>query len=173
MERVLTLNASYMPLGVIGWQRAVCLLCKGVAYVVEESERIVRSPSMEIRVPAIVRLASNVFVGKHRVRLNRRNVFHRDDYTCQYCGKKFPASKLNLDHVIPASQGGKKVWSNIVTSCVEDNSRKAGRTPREAGMRLIRAPQPPTWTVADKVSTIMSDAVPESWKMFLPQLKKR
>jgi 5-methylcytosine-specific restriction endonuclease McrA len=79
------------------------------------------------------------------VRFSRHNIFTRDDHTCQYCGGLFARAELNLDHVVPRSQGGKTNWENVVTSCVSCNSRKGGRTPVQAGIRLVRPPRKPTW----------------------------
>ena len=172
MDRILVLNASYMPLGMVTWMKAICLLWQDKAEVVEAGERIVRSPSLEMQVPSIVRLTSQVPFHRRRTRLSRTNLLRRDDYTCQYCGKRLPASELNMDHVIPRSRGGRPSWTNIVTACVKDNHRKGSKTPAEAGMRLLREPRKPSWSVADEIRLAVP-AVPESWKIYLPSRRRR
>jgi 5-methylcytosine-specific restriction endonuclease McrA len=96
-----------------------------------------------VLVPAVVRLMKFDKVRRPTVRMSRRNVYLRDNYTCQYTGKKLPASQLNLDHVVPTSRGGKTTWENVVCCSIEVNSKKGGRTPREAGLKLIREPKRP------------------------------
>ena len=99
------------------------------------------------------------------VKLNRRNLFARDQNRCQYCGKKFPSSELSLDHVIPRSQGGPNTWENIVCACVRCNVRKGGRTPEQAQMRLISPARKPR---RSPILTIkLSDSRYASWKQFL------
>jgi 5-methylcytosine-specific restriction endonuclease McrA len=102
--------------------------------------------SRRIRVPRVVVLVAYEHLPKARVRFSRFNIYARDDSTCQYCGRRFPRSDLNLDHVVPRSRGGSTNWENVVCSCVPCNLRKGGRTPEEAGMRLLRHPARPRWT---------------------------
>ncbi len=96
-------------------------------------------------VPRIIRLTSSSYFpdGKKQLRPTRQNVLLRDENTCQYCGKTPSKKELNLDHVVPKSKGGKNTWKNLVTSCKRCNSRKADRTPNEAGMKLLRNPFKP------------------------------
>ena len=77
------------------------------------------------------------------MKFNRRNVFARDANRCQYCNRRFPTSELTLDHVVPRSRGGGTTWDNLVCACVACNSRKGGRSPREAGLKLVRKPERP------------------------------
>jgi 5-methylcytosine-specific restriction endonuclease McrA len=167
-SRILMLNSSYLPLGVVTWMKAVRLLWQGKAHVVAETDRVIRSPSTEMKLPSIIRMITNVFVTKTRIRLNRKNVFMRDGYTCQYCGLKFEARHLNLDHVVPISKGGKRIWSNIVTACISDNTKKGSRTPSEAGMELLSKPSLPNWTIFDTISSSINGVVPTGWKDYLP-----
>ncbi|MCG8511991.1 MAG: HNH endonuclease [Rhodospirillales bacterium] len=104
---------------------------------------VVRTVREEILVPAIIRLLRMNRSHKRCVRLSRRNIYLRDNYTCQYTGKRLPASELNLDHVIPQSRGGRSTWDNLVCCSVEVNSLKGNRTPVEAGLALIRQPRKP------------------------------
>src|SRR2546423_2941722 len=95
----------------------------------------------------------------------RRNIFARDNNQCQFCGKKFPTSELSLDHVVPRSQGGGSTWENIVCACVACNVKKGGRTPREAGMHLIRKPEKPKRS--PMLNLKLTNRKYQSWKTFL------
>ncbi len=118
-----------------------------------------------IVVPRIVRVLTFAKLPRQEVKFNRRNIFARDNNTCQYCGKRFSPSDLSLDHVTPKFQGGVSNWENIVCACLKCNVRKGGRTPAEAGVRLIR---PPTRPRRNPVVTIkLSDHRYASWKQFL------
>lgn len=104
---------------------------------------IVKTVSDSVLVPLVVRLLRFDRVRRPTLRMSRRNVYLRDNYTCQYTGKRLPASKLNLDHVVPASRGGKTTWDNLVCCSIEVNTTKGNRTPQEAGLKLIREPKRP------------------------------
>jgi 5-methylcytosine-specific restriction endonuclease McrA len=140
MSHALVLNASFEPLHIVTWQRAIQLLFQGKVEVVEESDQEVRTVRMTIRVPAVLRLLTYVPLTKKKqiVRFSRANVFLRDHGVCQYCGHQYAKNQLTLDHVIPIVQGGKKSWENIVTACKPCNQRKGGRTPNQAGKYSIR-----------------------------------
>jgi len=103
----------------------------------------VKTVTREILVPAVVRLLKFDRVRRATVRLSRRNVYLRDNYTCQYTGRRLPTSELNLDHVVPTSRGGRTCWENIVCCSVAINTRKSNKTPTEAGLKLIRQPKKP------------------------------
>ncbi len=144
--RALLLNASFQPLQVIPWQKALQLFFSGKVEVVESSDRTIRSVSISIRMPVVIRLLKYVPPGrKNIVRFSRNNVFLRDHHTCQYCGKKPQQSQLTMDHVIPVVKGGPKTWENIVTACHSCNVKKGGRTPDEAQMKLRKPPKQPIW----------------------------
>ncbi len=191
-SNVLALNRLYLAIHIISAKRAFCLLCKGLAEVVDstdgqfitydftswqevsEHRRIyargpnddwVRTVSTEIQVPRIIRLLSYERMPKHTVKFNRRNIFARDHNQCQYCGKRFPTTDLSLDHVIPRSQGGAATWDNIVCACLACNIKKGGRTPKQANIKLIRKPEKP------KRSPLLSQKLTQekyqSWKSFL------
>lgn len=161
--KVLVLNRSYFPVHVTSVRRAVCLLYQGIAKAVDHQYRTFDFNSWSdlaavrdddtislvdrvIRVPRVILLIGYDRVPKRQVRFSRFNVFSRDNNTCQYCGEKLPRSELNLDHVVPRSQGGLSTWENMVCSCFTCNRVKGGRMPEEAGMRLIRKPFRPEWT---------------------------
>lgn len=162
------LNASFEPLHIVTWQRAIQLLFQGKVEVVEESEHEVRTVRFTIKVPAVLRLLNYVHLGRKKeiVRFSRINIFLRDQAVCQYCGKSFGKSHLTLDHVIPIVQGGKKCWENIVTACKPCNQRKGGRTPGQAGMQLIRKPRKPVWLPAAGLQMGVT-RTPERWKIYL------
>ncbi len=140
MAKALVLNATYEPLSVVSRRRAVVLLLREKADVVELDEEVWHSERADHWVPSVIRLRTFVKVPyARRVPLNRRAVFLRDSDQCQYCSR--PAE--NIDHVIPRSQGGPHTWENVVASCRRCNTRKGGRTPDQAGLRLLRPPRAP------------------------------
>ncbi len=141
------LNATYEPLSVVPARRAVVLVLLERAEVVESNGHIYRSEHVIIDAPSVIKLRRFVKVRfDRRTPLNRRAVFLRDDHSCQYCGR--PAE--NLDHVVPRTQGGTHTWDNVVAACRRCNTRKGGRTPEQAGLSLVRVPQPPRsgWAMA-------------------------
>jgi 5-methylcytosine-specific restriction endonuclease McrA len=168
MGHALVLNASFEPLHIVTWQRAIQLLFQGKVEVIEESEREIRTVRMTIRAPAVLRLLSYVPIArkKHIVRFSRANIFLRDNHACQYCGGHFGKTQLTLDHVIPIVQGGKKSWDNIVTACKPCNQRKGGRTPAQAHMQLVRKPRQPNWLPTASL-TLGVTRTPERWKIYL------
>lgn len=125
----------------------------------------VRTVRMQIAVPKVIRLLGYDRLPKQNVKLNRRNIFARDSSTCQFCGVRFPTSELSLDHVTPRSQGGKSTWENLVCCCVRCNARKGGRTPRGAGMKLIRRPVKPKRNPV--ISLRLGSDKYASWRAFL------
>ena len=187
---VLVLNKDWAPLRVVEGAKALGYLVRGVAEAIDvdstgfpthgfesweelselraafEPDRhtFVRTVRNRLLVPVIVRMTRYDKRRRHRARLNRRNIFARDKTTCQYCGRKPPSIELNIDHVVPRCQGGTSTWSNLVCSCVACNTRKAGRTPEQAQMRLIREPQQVPY--AHDVPRIRHD----SWKHFVDDL---
>ena len=188
---VLVLNRFFMAIHVISVRRAFCLLCKELAEVVNvengqyatydfvswrevsefrarfkgPNEDWIRTVHFEIQVPRIIRLLIYEKLPKQTVKFNRRNIFARDSNRCQYCGRKFATQDLSLDHVVPRSRGGQSTWANIVCACLKCNVRKGGRTPREAGMTLVRQPEKPRRS--PMLNLKLSNAKYQSWKSFL------
>ncbi|RLA94086.1 MAG: HNH endonuclease [Deltaproteobacteria bacterium] len=162
MQYTLLLNATYEPLRVISWKKAVVLVILGKVEVIEEYDREIRSVSFSIKLPSVVRLLRYVRRGGAEVKFSRRNIYARDGYRCQYCGRQFPYDELTCDHVIPRSRGGRTEWTNVVTCCRECNHRKGGRTPEEAGMRLLRQPKRPAWLPFIRITIRMKNP-PRSW----------
>lgn len=162
-SKVLVLNRSFLPVHITSVKRAFCLLYQGLAQAVDQQYRTFDFESWAalsasihdekigcvgraILIPRVILLLAYDRVPKRHVRFSRFNIYNRDKNTCQYCGRVFPRSELNLDHVIPRSQGGRSTWDNVVCSCQGCNRRKGGRTPEQAGMRLLRRPRKPEWT---------------------------
>jgi 5-methylcytosine-specific restriction endonuclease McrA len=188
---VLILNRYYMAIRVINVRRALTLLYRGCAEVItiedsqynnfdfdawcevsqilslekQPGEDYIQAVSFEIQVPRIVRLTRYDKLPQSTVRFNRKNLFARDDHQCQYCGQTRPVGQLSLDHVVPRSLGGKTTWENIVCSCMKCNSRKGGRTPVQAGMKLLSKPVKPRSNPT--MSVPLNDPRYDSWKTFL------
>ena len=168
MEQTLLLNATYEPLKVVHWQKAITLWCQGKVEIIASHDREIRAVSFSLRLPSVIRLLRYVRIKKRfdYVPFSRANIYARDAYTCQYCGDQLPTQELTFDHVIPVSQGGRKDWENIVTCCVSCNRRKGGRTPEEARMRLVRPPRRPDSAPAIRITIGLRNA-PDSWRDYL------
>lgn len=167
MEYTLLLNATYEPLDVVHWQRAMTLWCQGKVEIVETHNTEVRSVSFTFKLPAVVRLLRFVRNKRRKVvQFTRSNIYTRDNYTCQYCQESFPTNDLTFDHVLPVSQGGQRSWDNIVTCCVPCNRAKGSRTPEQAGMTLQRPPAQPKYSPTFRITFGMR-STPENWRSFL------
>ncbi len=192
---VLALNRLYVAVQIVTARRALCLLWKGLAEVVSvengtyisydfqswreiselkaalnekgSEEDWIKAVNFEIEVPRTIRLLQYDRIPKNVIKFNRRNIFLRDGNRCQYCGRRFATQDLSLDHVIPRSQGGQSTWENVVCACLRCNVRKGGRTPQQAGMKLIRQPKKPTRNPL--VSAKIQSRKYESWKNFLDE----
>ncbi len=160
-SKTLVLNRSFLPIHITSVRRACVLLYQGVARAVDSEYQTfdfaawcARDPGPEriglvngsMPVPRVILLVSYDRVPRRHVRFTRHNVYARDRDTCQYCARRLPRSELNLDHVVPRSQGGQSTWDNVVCSCHPCNRRKGGRTPEQSGIRLLRKPTRPAWT---------------------------
>ena len=168
MEQTLLLNATYEPLKIVDWRKAITLWCQGKVEVISEYDTEVRSVSLTFKLPSVIRLLRYITIRKRfdYVPFSRANIYARDGQRCQYCGDDFPVSELTFDHVVPVSQGGRKDWENIVTSCVTCNRRKGGRTPGQARMRVVRPPCRPTRPPVVRLTLGLRNA-PESWRDYL------
>ena len=166
MEQVLLLNITYAPLRIINWKRAITLLTLGKVEVLEQYDREIHSVSFSIRLPSVVRLLRFVKKPKFPVKFSRQNIYIRDNYRCQYCGRELPPDKLTWDHVIPKARGGKTEWENIVTCCMDCNRNKGGKMPAEASMKLIGKPCIPEWLPVIKI-TLGLRVMPKSWRDYL------
>ncbi len=163
---VLMLNQSYEPLCHIDWQRAITLVFSGKAEILEEYEKLLHSVKMSIKAPAVIRLLNHARVRRTSAKFTRENLFSRDGFVCQYCYQKFAANKLTFDHVVPIAHGGRKTWDNIVTACEPCNTRKEGRTPDQAGMKLLKTPRQPAWSHTINIMIGVKET-PSVWKNYL------
>ena len=144
MMSVLLLNTTYEPMHVVTLRRAVALVLQEKAHLVEASEQMVRSPSLAMPEPLVIRLRGRVATRRQRsLALSRTAILLRYACTCQFCGVTLPAARLTIDHVLPQSRGGGWAWTNLVAACPACNATKANRTPAEAGMTLLRQPGKP------------------------------
>ncbi|MCK5313952.1 MAG: HNH endonuclease [Anaerolineales bacterium] len=138
---VLVLNANFEPINVCTTRRAIGLVLSRKANLVLNGRGLIRTVSRTYPRPSIIRLEKMVKRPRPRVRLAKREVLRRDNYTCQYCGRHVPY--LTIDHIIPRRLGGKHSWENLVAACPSCNHRKGGRTIEQAHMRLLRSPKEP------------------------------
>lgn len=167
MEQTLLLNASYEPLKVVTWQRAMTLFYQGKAEIVDTHDREVRAVSFAFKLPSVARLLRFVKVKRRSVvPFTRANIYARDNHTCQYCSVQFLPDDLTFDHVVPVAHGGTRGWENIVTCCVPCNRKKGARTPQEAGMTLRGTPKRPVVLPTLRVSVGFYKQ-PESWRSWL------
>jgi 5-methylcytosine-specific restriction endonuclease McrA len=166
MEKTLLLNITYEPLRVISWQKAITLLTLGKVEVVEEYDREIHSVSFSIKMPSVVRLLRLVKWRERPIKFSRKNIYARDHGMCQYCGTNLRRQEITYDHVIPKSQGGETSWENVVTCCIECNSQKGGKTPKQAGMKLLKRPKRPRWNTSLRI-TIGLKSAPANWRDYL------
>jgi 5-methylcytosine-specific restriction endonuclease McrA len=194
-SKVLVLNRLYRPIGVITARDAFVKLYIEIAEVVTvengsysnydfnswadisdlrekleelgDLDDVVYTERLTLIVPRVIRLIKYDRMPKQTLKLTRRNVYIRDENTCQYCGKKLPTDKLNIDHVVPKSQGGKNTWENLVCSCFNCNSKKAGKTPVQARMKLKKPALKPKFNPALKVH--ISSRKYEAWTSFISE----
>lgn len=182
-DGVLILNRSWLAVHVASVRRAVCLMALGHADAVDPEDfatydfqgwmelseggngDCIHAVSFLFRVPEIVVLTHYDGRRSRGIKLSRRNVMERDEFTCQYCGRKFEPARLTIDHVIPRSRGGQTVWENVVAACTRCNDRKGDRTLEATRMTLTRAPRRPRWVAG--LGTRRSFPRKESWERFL------
>ena len=163
---VLVLNATYEPINITAVRRAIVLVLKGVATAEEEDGCYIHASRITFRVPSVIRLTEFRRIPHQSRALSRKNILLRDRYTCQFCGRAFPAHELTLDHVIPRSRGGHTDWDNLVACCHACNSLKGDRLPEEAGLKLLRSPRAFTLHTSRQIMRMLgrSDA---RWRKYL------
>ena len=165
MTHVLVLNATYEPLSVVSVRRAVILLLKEKAEIVEAAEAWLRSERVALPVPTVIRLVYYVRIPRRfSLPVSRRTVMARDHFACQYCGARPGRANLTIDHVVPRSRGGESRWENVVTACGPCNRRKGNRTPDEAGMPLRRQPRRPRYLA---LTVLEGTSAPEEWNKYM------
>jgi 5-methylcytosine-specific restriction endonuclease McrA len=185
-RKVLVLNRGWHPIAVVSLERAMALVCgeyksgEPKARIMDptedfklftwqdwaklmprENEQAIRSARQAFRIPEIILLSRYNKLPQQRIHFSRRTVYRRDNNQCQYCGKKPGTAELTIDHVIPRSQGGLTTWENCCLACVVCNKRKADRTPEQAGMKLLRKPFKPKFTL------FKGDYKCKSWESIL------
>ena len=160
---VLVLNANFEPLNVCDLRRAVGLLLSQKASLVINGRGEIHTVNRSLPRPSVIRLEVMVHRPRPQLKLTRREVFRRDNYTCQYCGKY--TTDLTIDHVIPRRLGGQHVWNNVVAACPVCNHRKGGRLPEEENMRLLRPPYPPPSSARYIFGCHLSEN--QEWESFL------
>jgi 5-methylcytosine-specific restriction endonuclease McrA len=184
---VLVLNRQFYAVHITSWKRALTLLYLDHAQVVDEEYRtynfedwralslrmkvhpagFVTTPAFRIAVPEVIALKLYDRLPASDVKFTRRNIYEHYGYRCCYCGKKFGTQDLNLDHVVPRSRGGPTDWSNIVTSCIPCNLKKANRVPKEAGLKLLTPPTKPKWKGRSSLVLRANLPIRQSWQRFV------
>ncbi|MCO5571801.1 hypothetical protein L7F22_025549 [Adiantum nelumboides] len=166
-----------IPINVVCWRRALCLEVLEKADVLEYYDQVISSPSKPFAIPAVLRITDYLHKPIHskvKLTLNRKNIFLRDRFRCQYCGDH---DNLTLDHVIPVSRGGEWTWQNLVTACTDCNSKKGNKTLEESKMQLLRAAKEPRDLDGQSLpsnyaafrSMQNSKKMPTEWVGYLPK----
>ena len=163
-QPVLVLNQNYEPLHVCNVKRAVVLVSRGKAEVIDRAAELLRTVTEAYAVPSVIRMVYYIRRPRPVMRLCRREVFARDRHTCQYCGQR--SGDLTLDHVMPRARGGGHTWENLVSACKACNHRKAGRTPKEARMELRTTPARPKVTFTHLFGRYVERR--PAWGQFIP-----
>ncbi len=187
--QTLVLNRLWQAVNVVGVERAFSLLALDHAQVIyaedgsfrvfdgsnwfdfckdleiEPGSRIVHTVKQQVIVPTVLLLRSYDRTLMQEMKFNRQNLLERDDYRCQYCGKNLPSKELNMDHVVPRDRGGGTCWENVVISCIRCNSKKSNRSPKEAGMRLLKEPKRPSRRPF--MSSLYGKPMENTWAHFL------
>ncbi len=192
----LVLNRSWAAIQICSVKRALNLVYQGLAKVVDQdykaydfddwsevsrtmiykSEDFICTPTLRIKIPRVIALLIFDKLPRRQVSFSRKNIFERDNYTCQYCGTKPPSKRaairwmeekaLTFDHIIPKSRGGKTIWENIVTCCQNCNGKKRDRSPAQLGWKLKQQPKRPKWHPVLQMALSFKVAHPE-WVNFL------
>ena len=187
--QTLVLNRLWQAVNVVGVERAFSLLALEHAQVIYAEDgsfrvfdgagwfefskdleagpgsRVIRTVNQQVMVPTVLLLRGYDRMLMQEMKFNRQNLLERDDYRCQYCGKNLPAKELNMDHVVPRDRGGGTTWENVVISCIKCNSKKSNRSPKEAGMRLLKEPKRPPRRPF--MSSLYGKPMEETWTHFI------
>jgi 5-methylcytosine-specific restriction endonuclease McrA len=171
MENTLLLSAAFEPIRIISWKKAITLTLLGKVEVLEEYARIIHSPSLTVKLPAVIKLTRYLKPIPKKVKFSRQNLFFRDDYTCQYCHRPFPSHQLTYDHIVPRSKGGKTSWTNVVTSCIRCNLKKGNKPLQTVNFRLLKAPEEPRW-LPHFTPLLPRESAPAAWLYYLALAEK-
>jgi len=161
-RKVLLLNSSYEPISIISSKKAIIMLMLEKVDYIENSNLNIKSEKLKISLPLIVKLKTFVYLKRRKISLTRQNIFKRDNYMCQYCGKK--TKKLTIDHVKPKNKGGIDSWENLVTACVKCNLAKGDRYLKDLNMPLLSIPKKPHFLIYMQ-GYVNNDY--KSWKPYL------
>ena len=184
---VLVLNRNFYAVHIANWQRALSLVYADHARVVDDEYRtynfedwrelsqmiqshpsgFVTTPKFRIAIPEVIVLRHYDKMPVGEIKFTRRNIYEHYGNHCCYCGHKFSTHDLNLEHVLPKSRGGKTDWTNIVTSCIPCNLRKADKLPAEAGMKLLIKPSKPKWRGSASLVLKAPFKMKASWQRFI------
>ena len=182
VQPALVLNKSWVAITTTTVKRALSLLYTGDARVVEpntyaihdfsswaelnvtKGEEYIQTVQYKIRVPEVILLTFYNGLPQMEVVFSRRNLYRRDNYTCQYCGCKPGSEELTIDHILARSRGGKSNWENCVLACIKCNHKKSCKTPKEANMVLLKTPKKPSWSPTIKINVGRRKI---SWEKFL------
>jgi len=162
-EPVLVLNANFEPINICSTRRAIGLILSGKAAMVMNGRGHIRTLRELFPRPSVIRLDYMIHRPRPHVKLTRREIFRRDNYTCQYCGKR--DMKLTVDHVIPKRLGGKHIWTNVVAACHECNHKKGGRRMEDAHMLPLHAPMEPSASAVYLYGRHLDDN--KDWEQFV------
>lgn len=183
----LVLNKNYLATEIAEWERVMSLVYTGAASVVDQDYQaysfsdwcelsaamadspngFVHTTSLRIAIPDVIRLSRFERLPSRLMAFTRHNIYEHYKYHCAYCGRRFKTDEMNLDHVLPRSRGGDSGWLNVVASCIPCNTRKANRTPGEAGMELLIQPSRPAWRGPVGLHMPSPVKVRESWQRFI------
>ena len=159
--RTLQLDAAWRPLEIISVEKGFSMVFTGRAHVVQQYDL---GPCPNEFFPSVIVLRRYIDTRRRFLKASRKNIYWRDKYRCQYCGKKHETKRLSLDHVVPKSRGGRWSWENLVTACIGCNQRKGNRTPMEAGMPLLNKPR----VLPRSILTLYRlERPPRQWSDFL------
>jgi hypothetical protein len=183
-KQCLLLNADYSPLSIISWQKAIIWSIRfennpryGIEIIDFYKNDHINGVDKKYPIPAVTKTQRFFRINNQDVIFSRKNIFIRDNYTCQYCHKQYEMSSLTYDHVIPKSKwtgpSSPTSWTNIVTACTYCNRKKGNKTPKQANMPLIKLPIKPNKNmkflpIAEHLLKIKDD-LPEEWKTYLPE----
>ncbi|NMC84907.1 MAG: HNH endonuclease [Anaerolineaceae bacterium] len=160
---VLVLNANFEPINVCNLHRAVGLMLSEKASLVMNGRGVIHSANATFPIPSVIRLELMVHAPRPTVHFCKKEIFRRDNYTCQYCGKQ--TTNLTIDHVLPRHLGGQHVWTNVVAACPACNHLKGGRLLSESGMKLLHIPQAPSASAMYRFARQLPEN--EEWREFL------
>ncbi len=160
--KTLKLDAAYRPIEIISGTEALVMCLIGKARTIETYDKFIHSPSKIFKIPSVIVLCRVIKFRFNALHCNRKSIFARDNHICQYCEKSFGDKELTLDHILPKSRGGDKIWTNIVAACKKCNQKKGNKRPDEAGMTLMKTPRKPKNSFFDSKSNIQ-----QIWKDYL------